>query len=110
MMPESGRRGMVYRCDQEAGLIEELADGYRFTYAGSYLLSDAPPISLTLPKRPEPYVSEYVFPFFFSLLAEGNLALEQCRRLKIDEADYFGRLIKTAGGDVIGAVTVRELS
>ena len=104
------RKGMVYRCNQEAGIIEELDDAYRFTYLDSYILSDAPPISLTLPKQQEPYVCEHLFPFFISLLAEGNLAVEQCRRLQIDEDDYFGRLIITAGGDVIGTVTVRELS
>lgn len=101
---------MVYRRSQEAGVIEELKDAYRFTYLESYLTSDAPPVSLTLPRRREPYVAQHLFPFFTSLLAEGNLAVEQCRRLQIDEDDLFGRLILTAGGDVIGAVTVRALS
>ena len=33
----------------------------------------------------------------------------QCRLLKIDENDDFTRLIKTAGEDTIGAITVKEL-
>ncbi len=32
----------------------------------------------------------------------------QCRMLKIDENDHFGRLIETAECDSIGAVTVKK--
>jgi HipA-like protein len=43
------------------------------------------------------------------LLAEGTLREIQCRTHQIDENDDFGLLLETAGGDVIGAVTVRRL-
>jgi serine/threonine-protein kinase HipA len=49
-----------------------------------------------------------LFPFFSGLLAEGTLRDLQCRIHRIDEADDFGLLLETAGGDVIGAVSVRS--
>jgi len=103
------RKGNVYGGGMLVGRVEETADGYRFTYAAEYLASPgARPISLTLPKRPEPYTSKTLFPFFFGLLAEGILKETQCRKLKLDENDHFGRLLKTAHSDTIGAVTVAE--
>jgi HipA-like protein len=90
-----------------AGILEEMPTGYRFTYDRRYLADPlAPSVSLTLPKRTEPYESPHLFAFFYGLLAEGFLKNLQCKVLKIDENDHFGRLVATAGGDVIGCVTV----
>jgi serine/threonine-protein kinase HipA len=105
------RKAHVYNRGRLAGIIEETSDGYRFTYDAIYV--DDPTtaaVSLTLPKRPTPHASSVLFPFFFGLLAEGNTKVLQCRELKLDENDHFGRLIKTAHSDVIGTVTVEEVS
>jgi len=103
-------RGIVYYRDVPAGLIEQDADGYIFTYSDSYLAdANLPAISLTLPKRREPYHSDILFPFFFGLLAEGTTKEIQCQELKIDGNDHFARLLKTAGVDTIGSVTVKEV-
>jgi len=103
------RRGKVYCGGTLAGRIEETPDGYRFTYEASYLARpEARSVSLTLSKRPEPYVSKALFAFFYGLLAEGILKDTQCRKLKLAEDDHFGRLLKTAGSDTIGAITVEE--
>ena len=105
------RKGNVYCGGMLAGRVEETADGCRFTYDAGYLVSPGTrPISLTLPKRPAPYTSKVLLPFFFGLLAEGILKETQCRKLKLDENDHFGRLLKTAHADTIGAVTVVEKS
>jgi serine/threonine-protein kinase HipA len=104
-----GRQGIVYCAGERAGQIEEVAGGYRFTYEAAYLASPgARPISLTLPKRPEPHMSKVLFPFFYGLLAEGILKETQCRKLRLDENDHFGRLLKTTHSDTVGAVTVVE--
>ena len=101
------RRGKVYCQGRLAGRIEERPEGYRFTYDTAYLASsDASSVSLTLPLRSEPYESPVLFPFFYGLLAEGILKDTQCRTLKLDENDHFDRLLKTAGFDTIGDVTV----
>ena len=103
------RIGKVYCGEAFAGRIEEVAGNYRFTYDTGYLASsDTKPVSLTLPKRTEPFMSSDLFPFFFGLLAEGILKETQCRKLKLDENDHFGRLLKTAHSDTVGAVTVVE--
>lgn len=101
------RRGRVYENGVFAGLLEETGQGYRFTYDPRYVADPlAPSISLSLPKRARPYESRYLFSFFHGLLAEGALKDLQCKILKIDEGDYFGRLVRTASGDTIGSVTV----
>lgn len=105
----SGRRGVVLLDHQDCGLIEETGTGYRFQYLKEFLArADPPAISLTLPCRAEAYEADQLFPFFSGLLAEGTLREIQCRTHQIDENDDFGLLLETAGGDVIGAVTVRR--
>ncbi len=68
-----------------------------------------PAISLTFPKKRQTYESQTLFSFFAGLLAEGINKEIQCRLLKIDEQDDFTRLLKTAGEDTIGAITVKEI-
>ncbi len=112
-MAKANRTAEILFNGRLAGTLEELdaraGGGYRFSYDQDYLLDDnACPVSLTLPKRPKPYVSSSLFSFFYGLLAEGRMKELQCRSLKIDESDHFGRLIATGGGDCIGPVTVRK--
>lgn len=102
------RRGTVYFRDRVAGELKEDA-GYTLTYDRDYLRDpDAPAISARLPKREAPYHSPYLFPFFAGLLAEGENKEMQCRYLKLDEDDDFGRLLATSRNDCIGAFYVKE--
>ncbi len=104
------RKAVVYNHGKRAGLLEEVPGGYTFAYAPDYLAnSSLPSISLTLPKRGEPYRSAVLFPFFFGLLAEGVNRGLQCRRWQIDEKDYFGLLLATARYDTVGSVTLKPL-
>ena len=104
------RKGKVYNNGQLAGVIEENDDGYSFIYDDNYLIdTSAKPICFAIPRRRERYTSKYLFPFFHGLLAEGIAKEIQCRKLKIDESDHFGRLLKTGGGDFIGSITVKEV-
>lgn len=50
----------VYMNDRKAGVLLELHSGkdYIFCFDESYLASDAPAISATMPKRKEPFESE----------------------------------------------------
>ena len=102
------RAGIVYVEHEVAGDIAETADGIAFTYRDEFLSSpSAQPVSLTLPLRADPYLATSLHPFFAGLLAEGTLAEIQCRTLRVDERDLFGRLLATCH-DTIGAVTVRD--
>lgn len=101
----------VYNNGKLAGYLEKRsADDYRYTYVETYFLDQSlPPISLTLPKTKIEFQSKVLFPFFAGLLAEGINKDIQCRLLKIDEEDDFTRLLKTAGEDTIGAITIKEI-
>ena len=104
------RRGRVYNHGQFAGVIEEFDDRtYRFAYDEAYVADDsAHAISLTLPKRVEPFESEHLFSFFYGLLAEGTTRQLQARILGIDEEDDFGLLLATAK-DTVGSVTIEAV-
>jgi HipA-like protein len=103
------RSGQVLVNGNPAGELVEENGEYRFSYLETYLAErSSPPVSLTLPKRRQPFTAERLFSFFAGLLTEGMAMQLQCRQLKIDENDLFGRLLKTAHSDVIGNVTVHE--
>lgn len=94
-----------------AGTLSETDEGkYIFKYDDAYLLdSRNRAISLSLPKRKEPFVADELFPFFYNMLSEGANKALQCMTLKIDENDAFGLLLATADNDTIGAITVKQL-
>jgi serine/threonine-protein kinase HipA len=103
------RSALVYYNGRLAGRLYKSSRGYRFTYDGAYLTAPASrPVSLTLPLREASYESDILFPAFSNLLSEGANKAIQNRLLKIDENDYFGLLLATAGGDNIGPLTIIE--
>lgn len=105
------RSAKVYMKGIEAGTLTENDNGsYSFEYEPGYFTNTSmPEVSLTLPKTQTRFTSDYLFPFFFSLLSEGANKEAQCRLLKIDEKDYFGLLLATTSHDTIGAVTVKPI-
>ena len=102
------RTAYVYVRNTFAGLLREMDDGYSFTYDSEYLASPKPSaVSLTLPKREEPYTSKTIFSFFDGLIPEGWLLHAVSRNWKIDRNDRFGLLL-VACRDSAGNVTIRE--
>ena len=101
----------VYNNGILAGILEKQLDGtYSFEYDEVYLQNDKnPSISLTLSRSIIKHQSEKLFAFFYGLLSEGVNKNIQCRLLKIDENDHFGRLLLTAQKDNIGSITVKPL-
>jgi HipA-like protein len=106
------RQAGVYRNGAFVGVLTQYPDRrYEFRYTDEWFQNSAlPAISLTLPKTRQVYQSDHLFPFFFNMLSEGVNRQLQSRQLKIDEKDYFGLLLATAGADTIGAVTVKPLT
>jgi serine/threonine-protein kinase HipA len=94
---------------QRVGVLSYDGKIYRFRYDDASFRSTDPPVSLSLPKNQQEYVSSYLFPFFFGLLSEGTNKSMQLRGLHLDEGDEFGRLLETAQAQTIGAITVRKL-
>jgi len=100
------RKGEVRLAGEPVGTIEELEGDIGFTYSREWLeRADAVPISVTLPLRPEPYISQGLHPFFENLLPEGWLLEISSKTLKISKDDTFGLLLATCG-DCVGAVEV----
>lgn len=98
--------GRVYYKGIAAGTIREDEDGFTFQYDPDYLQrDDAQPVSLTLPLREEPYVSQVIFPFFDGLIPEGWLLDVATKSWKINERDRMGLLLACCN-DCIGAVSV----
>ena len=100
---------VCYNNHKAGMLVEHSSQRFTFLYYKAYVNSALPAISLTLPKQESAYESPHLFPFFFSLLSEGENKRVQCRHHHVDENDHFGLLLATAGSNTIGAVTVHEL-
>jgi HipA-like protein len=93
-----------------AGILSKAAGRYRFIYDKNYLTStERRPVSLTMPLQEAAYESDFLFPVFVNMLSEGANKAMQCRLLKIDENDYFGLLLATAGNDNIGPISIKEI-
>ena len=101
------RKARVYYKNELAGCITESQDGYTFQYDNEFL-KNAVPVSLSLPPKKEPYHSKELFPFFKGLLPEGWYLDIVSMTQKVDSKDSFGLLLASAGGDTIGAVTVKK--
>ena len=99
------RKGQVFYKNELAGYIIETENGYTFQYDYEFLKKDIF-ISMSLPPRKEPYYSKELFPFFKGLLPEGWYLNIVSATQKVDDKDFFGLLLASAGGDTIGAVTV----
>ncbi len=105
------RSANVYFRRDLAGVVTEFDDGrYGYTYDEAYLATAAsPPVSLTLPKRSEPYESQTFFPFLYQLLPEGTNKRILCELQRVDPEDYFSILLLVAKADTVGAITVQAL-
>jgi HipA-like protein len=104
------RIGQVKLSGKLVGVIEEDAGQTVFTYSPDWLSqSDAVPVSLTLPLRAEPYISQGLHPFFENLLPEGWLLDVTTKKLKISKNDPFGLLLATCN-DCVGAVEIEAVT
>ena len=100
------RKANVYVKGKEAGTLTEVVRGkeYLFEYLDGY---DGLDVSRTMPLKEKVYEFDRFPSFFDGLLPEG-VQLEGLLKLKkIDKHDYFSQLI-AVGGDMVGAVTVKE--
>jgi len=103
------RSGKVIFKDKLAGIVWQDENGYGFEYDKNYLeLKNAIPVSLTLPLRPEPYLSNTMIPFFDGLIPEGWLLNITLKNWKLDNRDRMGLLL-IACKDCIGAVSVEPI-
>jgi len=105
-MSREHRKASVFFNGILAGIIEETATGYKFSYETNYL-SNGGQLSVSLPLRADPFESESLFSFFEGLLPEGWYLEIVSKTLHVDKNDAFGLLIATCK-DAPGAVTIEE--
>ncbi|MBS1785820.1 MAG: type II toxin-antitoxin system HipA family toxin [Acidobacteria bacterium] len=75
-----------------------------FAYGASWLAdSSSQAISVSLPKRPEPFPHRACLPFFDGLLPEGGQRSAIAKALGVSEKNPFS-LLNELGGDVAGAL------
>lgn len=99
-----GRRAEVYQQGQLAGFLEEQGGGsWQFSYLLEY---EGLAVSLTMPKRTEPYRFATFPPLFDGLLPEGLQLEALLRKHKVDRNDFFGQLM-IVGEDLVGSLTLR---
>ena len=105
------RSAKVFHNGELAGILTVISRiKYRFRYDDSWFFNDSkPPVSLTMPKNRQEYESDFLFPFFFNMLSEGNNRQLQSRMLRIDENDFFGLLMASAQYVTVGAITIKPV-
>jgi serine/threonine-protein kinase HipA len=101
------RQARVFVKGVQAGVLEELSrgTGYVFRYLDDYR---GDPVSLTMPVKLKETKFDGFPPFFDGVLPEGIMLNGLLRQKKLDKDDFFGQLI-VVGGDLVGAVTVKEM-
>ncbi len=78
----------------------------RFAYDGDWIADPArPPVSFSLPKRPESFSTRHCAPFFEGLLPEGAQRDAVAAVLGVSSANTF-RLLEGLGEEVAGALTL----
>ena len=101
------RRAAISQAGELAGYLDEIeGEGWRFSYLGDYR---GAPVSLVLPLRSEPYRFDSFPAVFEGLLPEGPQLEALLRTHKIDRGDAFRQLV-TVGADLVGSLTVSEVS
>lgn len=99
------RQVEVWLYDTAAGILSEHEGVYHFTYHIDYV---GPSLSISMPVRAEPYISEDLHPFFKGLAPEGWLRKRYSEIQKIDGRDLFGLLMHN-GADLLGAIVIKEI-
>jgi serine/threonine-protein kinase HipA len=100
------RKAKVFFNFHPAGCLTEEVFGIRYTFAYDPTYA-GPPVSLTMPVRPEPYFFEEFPAFFDGLLPEGVQLEGLLKQRKIDRDDKFSQLL-AVGADTVGAVSVED--
>lgn len=99
------RKIAVWLYNQPIGTLSENDSGFVFCYQANY---SGRALSLSMPVRPEPYLSEQLHPFFKGLAPEGWLRKRYSEIQKIDDTDLLGLLMEN-GSDLLGAVLLKEV-
>ncbi len=104
------RQANVLYDEHLAGTLTETDEGeYIFQYHEDYqALQFSQPITLTMPVRAEPYISNHLFAFFEGLIPEGWLLDIASKNWKLNPGDRMG-LLMACCRNCIGAVSIQSI-
>jgi len=103
------RSGKVLIRGKYAGIVWQEDNKYGFEYNKDYRkLKDAVPVSLTLPLRDDPFLSNSLHPFFDGLIPEGWLLDITVKNWKVNPNDRM-ELLLLACKDCLGAVSIEPI-
>ncbi|MCF7807064.1 MAG: HipA N-terminal domain-containing protein [Candidatus Marinimicrobia bacterium] len=103
------RLEVIYKGKVKAGELWVDDDGFHFEYDDAFREDvSTRPISVNMPKKRKSYQSNTLFPYFRSILSEGENRKQICKALGIDPSDEWSLLAMTCQYDTIGAITVRS--
>jgi serine/threonine-protein kinase HipA len=104
------RKAKIFMHDELAGWLSQDENGYHFQYSPTYIqMTDAKPISLTLPIQEKPFTNNVLFSFFDGLIPEGWLLDIAEKNWKLNQRDRMGLLLVCCK-DCIGAVSVHPVN
>lgn len=107
-MKPGNRLEVIYKGKIKAGELWVDDDGYHFQYDKAFIdNADTRPVSVNMPKQQKYYHSKELFPYFKSILSEGENRKQICKALNIDVSDDWSLLALTCQYDTIGAITVK---
>jgi serine/threonine-protein kinase HipA len=97
----------VYYKDILAGHLTREEDGtFHFQYEATYLASDLPGISISLPKRTNAFEANHLFAFFDGIIPEGWLLKIATDKLRLNPLLDRFELLENLCHDTIGAVSI----
>lgn len=109
-MKISNNLEVIYKGNIKAGELWVDDEGYHFEYDDGFIENDKTrPISVNMPKKQKIYNSKELFPYFKSILSEGENRKQICKALRIDPSDDWSLLALTCQYDTIGAITVKNI-
>jgi serine/threonine-protein kinase HipA len=101
---------VIYKGKIKAGELWVDENGYHFEYENAFMEDvTSRPISVNIPKTQKTYHSNELFPYFKSILSEGENREQICKALSIDPSDDWSLLALTCQYDTIGAITVKKI-
>jgi len=102
------KKAKIFVQGKEAGILTEIKQGseYIFEYNDGY---NGLEISRTMPRNVQVYKFNKFPPFFDGLLPEGFQLEGLLKIKKIDKNDFFSQLI-AVGEDLVGVVSVKEIT
>jgi len=100
---------VIYKGDMKAGELWVDDEGYHFEYDDDFIEDQSTrPISVNMTKNQKSFHSRELFPYFKSILSEGENRKQRCKALSIDPTDDWSLLVLTCQYDTIGAITVKS--